>query len=148
MALTAIRARFSIVSGGFDPIHKGHVRMISAANLHYGSVICILNSNFWLTKKKGKPFMPWDDRAEILEAVRGVHRVMSVDDSDGSVCSALRSIARKYSGCHLTFCNGGDRREDNVPEVAVCKKLGIHMAFNVGGEKIESSSRLIGASRP
>ena len=81
--------------------------------------------------------MTWDQRKEILEALKGVVKVEWVDDTDETVCEALRRIKPTY------FANGGDRKGDNVPEVAVCKELGIEMIWNVGGGKIESSSELV-----
>ena len=125
-----------VVSGGFDPVHIGHVRLILAA-AEYGDVIVVANSDSWLYRKKGFVFMTWDQRKEILEALKGVVRVEWVDDTDETVCEALRRIKPTY------FANGGDRKGDNVPEVAVCKELGIEMIWNVGGGKIESSSELV-----
>ena len=125
-----------VVSGGFDPVHIGHVRLILAA-AEYGDVIVVANSDSWLYRKKGFVFMTWDQRKEILEALKGVVKVEWVDDTDETVCEALRRIKPTY------FANGGDRKGDNVPEVAVCKELGIEMIWNVGGGKIESSSELV-----
>ncbi len=124
------------VSGGLDPVHYGHVRMIKEA-AKYGRVVVILNSDEWLTRKKGKPFMCWEERAEIVGAFRDVYRVSPVDDSDGTVCEALKRIKPAY------FANGGDRKSDNVPEVQVCQELDIEMLWNIGGDKIQSSSNLI-----
>ena len=125
-----------VVSGGFDPIHIGHVRLILAA-AQYGDVIVVANSDSWLYRKKGFVFMTWEQRKEILEALKGVVRVEWVDDTDETVCEALRRIKPTY------FANGGDRKGDNVPEVAVCQELGIEMLWNMGGNKIESSSDLV-----
>lgn len=124
------------VSGGMDCVHVGHIRMIKEASL-YGEVIVILNSDEWLTRKKGKPFMRWEERAEILLNMRSVRAVMKVDDSDGTVCKALEELKPTY------FANGGDRKQDNTPEVELCEKLGIKLLWNVGGDKIQSSSELI-----
>jgi D-beta-D-heptose 7-phosphate kinase/D-beta-D-heptose 1-phosphate adenosyltransferase len=124
------------VSGGFDPIHKGHVRMIRAAAEH-GHVVVIANSDDWLMRKKGYVFMKWRERAEILQSIKGVIAVYEAKDSDNSVCETLKSIKPSM------FANGGDRKSDNVPEVALCKELGIKMLWNVGGEKIQSSSELV-----
>ena len=129
-----------VVSGGFDPVHIGHVRMILGA-AEYGDVIVVANSDSWLYRKKGFVFMPWDQRKEILEALKGVVRVEWVDDRDETVCEALRRLKPTY------FANGGDRKDNNVPEVAVCQELGIEMVWNVGGGKVESSSDLVNKSR-
>ena len=132
------------VSGGFDPIHFGHVRMIKAAKALGDELVVILNNDNWLTAKKGFFFMPELERKEILEAINGVDRVVITDhavgDPDKSVCRALREIKPDI------FANGGDRHPegDPVPEVEVCKELGIEMVYNVGaGGKIQSSSWLV-----
>ena len=129
-----------MVSGGFDPIHIGHVRMILEAAKH-GEVIVVANSDDWLMRKKGYVFMPWSERAEIIESIRGVVRVEHVDDSDNTVCEAI-------SRCRPdAFANGGDRKGNNTPEVALCNQLGIELLWNVGGGKIQSSSDLVSASK-
>ena len=124
------------VSGGFDPVHVGHIRMIRDAS-NYGPVAVILNSDAWLTRKKGFCFMPWDQRQEILLALRYVHVVFPVDDSDDTVCEALRRYAPNY------FANGGDRTNKNTPELELCAELGIIPIFGIGGDKVESSSDLV-----
>jgi len=124
------------VSGGFDPVHVGHVRMILEA-AEVGDVIVIANSDEWLTRKKGYVFMPWEERAEILGSIRGVLKVVPVDDSDGTVCEALRREKPTF------FANGGDRKTDNTPEMDVCSELGIGLLWEVGGGKIQSSSELV-----
>ena len=128
------------VSGGFDPIHKGHVRMIRAASA-FGSVIVIANSDEWLMRKKGYVFMPFEERAEILESIKGVAAVVKAKDDDETVCETLRDLRPD------AFANGGDRKGDNVPEVALCDELGIKMLWNVGGDKIQSSSWLVEKSK-
>ena len=128
------------VSGGFDPIHKGHVQMIREA-AEYGNVIVILNSDNWLVKKKGYKFMPFEERAYIAGSIKGVSMVTNVDDSDGTVCSALRRLKPDY------FANGGDRYDNNTPEMNVCEELGITMLWGIGGGKIQSSSTLVNNAR-
>tara|TARA_A100001391_G_scaffold102453_1_gene68172 strand:- start:473 stop:892 length:420 start_codon:yes stop_codon:yes gene_type:complete len=130
-----------MVSGGFDPIHIGHVRMIREAAT-VGNVIVVINSDAWLRRKKGYVFMPWEQRAEIIEALAGVSAVHEVDDEDGTVCEALRRLRPTY------FANGGDRFQSNTPEGEVCRELNIEMLFGVGGGKIQSSSRLVGDAPP
>jgi len=124
------------LSGGFDPLHVGHVRMINHAAA-YGQVVVILNSDKWLTRKKGYVFMSYEERAEILTSLRTVAAVRKVDDSDDSVCQALKKIMPDYFG------NGGDRTKKNIPEKQLCEKLGIELLWNLGGPKINSSSELI-----
>ncbi len=126
-----------MVSGGFDPVHAGHIRMIRAAAEH-GDVIVVANSDEWLYRKKGFVFMNFDQRAEILNAIKGVLYVDSVDDSDGTVCEAIERIRPDY------FANGGDRKSGNTPEVTVCQKLEIELLWGVGGDKkLASSSELV-----
>jgi|TARA_R110002110_G_scaffold83975_10_gene218039 cytidyltransferase-like protein len=128
------------VSGGFDPIHIGHVRMIQEASKH-GSVVVIANSDEWLLRKKGYIFMPFDERAEILMSIEGVTEVYQAYDDDNTVCVSLRKIRPD------AFANGGDRKSDNTPEMDVCEELGIEMFWNVGGGKIQSSSTLVRRSK-
>jgi cytidyltransferase-like protein len=127
-----------LCSGGVDPLHIGHVRYFQAA-AGFGRVIVALNSDAWLTRKKGKPFMKWDERREILLALSCVAEVIPVDDADGTVCEAILRIRPDL------FAKGGDRDCSlNVPEAELCKKLGIEVRYGVGGfEKIQSSSKLI-----
>ena len=132
------------ISGGFDPIHVGHVRMIQEAT-KYGKLMVILNNDNWLRKKKGFVFMDEDERREIVQAIQGVESVfLSLHEpncEDMSVCTEINLIRPD------AFANGGDRKEDNTPERELCERLGITMLYNVGGEKIQSSSELVKKSR-
>ena len=130
------------VSGGWDPIHIGHVRLFQEARKLGDELVVILNNDNWLLKKKGYVFMPQEERKEILEALASVDRVIITDHpmnpEDMSVCKELRELRPNI------FANGGDRKEDNIPEVAVCKEIGCKMVFNVGrGGKVQSSSWLV-----
>ena len=128
------------VSGGFDPVHVGHVQMIEEAAEH-GDVMVIINSDEWLLRKKGYVFMPWKEREYIMSQFKGVTKVVSVDDSDDSVCEALRT---HRPDC---FANGGDRRKTNTPEMDLCEELDIALMWNVGGGKIQSSSDLVNKAK-
>ena len=124
------------LSGGFDPTHVGHLRMMQEAS-KLGRVIIILNSDVWLMRKKGYIFMSYGERKEILEGFSCVSEVVSVDDSDNTVCEAIERLRPNYFG------NGGDRKNDNVPEVDLCKKIEVELIWNLGGLKIQSSSDLV-----
>jgi D-beta-D-heptose 7-phosphate kinase/D-beta-D-heptose 1-phosphate adenosyltransferase len=133
------------VSGGFDPIHIGHVRMFQKAKKRGTKLLVLLNNDAWLRAKKGFAFMPEKERAEIIRAL-GADRVYITkhkeNDPDRSVCNALRATRPDI------FANGGDRGKGTVPEVDVCNELGIRMIFNVGhGGKVQSSSWLTDAVR-
>ena len=131
-----MKRKLIAVSGGFDPIHKGHVRMIrEAAKL--GDVIVILNSDDWLMRKKDYKFMDFIERSYIAGSIKGVIVTSGVDDTDGTVCEALRRIKPD------AFANGGDRYDTNTPEMEVCKELGIELLWNIGGGKEQSSSDLV-----
>lgn len=130
------------VSGGFDPLHVGHVRMFREAKKHGDKLVVILNNDNWLKKKKGFAFMPEKERKELIRHIKWVDDVVLTghkpNDSDRSVCRELHKLKP-----HV-FANGGDRKLDNIPEVAVCEKHGIKMVFNIGhGGKIQSSSWLL-----
>ena len=128
-------------SGGFDPIHVGHLRMFSAAKKLGDLHIVILNNDNWLLKKKQRCFMTTKERKEILESISSVDKVMITrhpsNPKDMSIVSDLKRIRPRI------YANGGDRTVKNTPEKEVCEKLGIKMVFNVGGPKIRSSSELL-----
>lgn len=128
-----------MLSGGFDPVHVGHVRMIQAAKAYRSEVLIALNSDEWLMWKKGYAFMPWDERAEILRAFHV--KVCHVNDHDGTVCEALERVRPLYFG------NGGDRTTGNLLEHELCARLGIEEVFGLGGGKIQSSSDLVHRSK-
>ena len=136
------------VSGGFDPLHIGHVRMFEEAKKLGDELVVILNNDNWLTAKKGYAFMPEQERAEIIAAYSFVNKVVITEHGAGgnyndpiwrSVCRELEAVKPDI------FANGGDRKPDGdpVPEVALCERLGIEMVYNVGrGGKVQSSSWL------
>ena len=119
-----------MVSGGFDPIHVGHIRLIRKA-AEYGDVIVAANSDEWLYRRKGFNSMGFNERKEVLMAIKGVVDVVEVDDRDDTVRSALREYRPTY------FANGGNRTQDNTPEKIICEELGIEMLWDIGGAKLE-----------
>lgn len=123
-----------MLSGGFDPLHSGHVDYIRVAGYYFDEVFIALNSDEWLMKKKGYVFMPFEERAAILFGMKKVREVIAVDDSDGTVCEAIRRIKPE------AFGNGGDRGPHNTPEAKLCEQMGIEVIYELGGEKSNSSS--------
>tara|TARA_A100001015_G_scaffold69395_1_gene76861 strand:+ start:231 stop:980 length:750 start_codon:yes stop_codon:yes gene_type:complete len=131
-----------VISGGFDPIHVGHLRMIEEAKNIGDRLIVILNNDDFLNDKKGFAFMPQDERAEIIKGFKYVDEVVISIDQDSTVVKTIEMIQKKQK--IDIFANGGDRKnEDDIPESEICKKHNIKMIFNVGGEKIQSSSDLV-----
>ena len=121
-----------VVSGGFDPIHSGHIEYLKSAKERGDKLIVALNSNSWLEKKKGKYFMPFSERKDILEAISYVDKVISFkDDKKGSCINALEDIKQAYPNDKIYFANGGDRNKSNIPELTV---KNINFLFGVGGE--------------
>ena len=135
-----------ILSGGFDPVHKGHVRMFKAAKNMAYKVIVGANSDEWLVRKKGKAFMNWSERAEILKAFKYVDEVFPFGDKDDTAMELLVRIKNLYPECSLAFGNGGDRGAGNTPEKGYCEAFNIDMVYHVGGGKVQSSSDLISSS--
>jgi len=130
------------VSGGFDPVHKGHIEMFKLARVYGDKLVVILNNDNWLKKKKGYVFMPQQEREAILEAIQYIDQVVLTNHrpnpTDMSVCAALKKIKPDI------FCQGGDRNKANIPpcEVALQAKYGYQVIENVG-KKIQSSSALV-----
>jgi D-beta-D-heptose 7-phosphate kinase/D-beta-D-heptose 1-phosphate adenosyltransferase len=128
------------ISGGFDPIHVGHIELMQKARKLGDRLVVIMNNDNWLIQKKGFAFMKEGERKAILEAIKYVDEVVITthpkNPTDTSVCTELEKIKPDI------FANGGDRKADNIPEYQLCDKLGIKMAFNLG-EKIQSSSDLV-----
>ena len=130
-----------VVSGGFDPIHSGHISYIKAAKNFGEYLIIALNSDEWLKKKKGKEFMPFEERKSILENIKNVDEVLSFkDDKLGSCMNALEKIKSKFPDDEIIFCNGGDRGKENIPEMSVS---GVTFKFSVGGDDKKNSSSWI-----
>ena len=130
-----------IVSGGFDPIHSGHIAYFKAARKLGDKLIVALNSDAWLVNKKGKFFMPFKERKTIVENLSSVDSIIDFQDDDiGSAINALVKIKEMYPDDEIAFANGGDRNKENIPEMTVS---GIEFLFSVGGDDKKNSSSWI-----
>ena len=129
-----------LVTGGFDPIHSGHIAYLKAARTLGDMLIVGLNSDEWLERKKGRPFMSWNERLCVINNLSMVDEVYTFDDSDGSACQFIHQVRAHYPDAELIFANGGDRTQDNIPEMTV---EGVEFAFGVGGKDKKNSSSWI-----
>lgn len=132
-----------LVTGGFDPLHSGHLAYFNEAKKLGDKLIVGVNSDAWLTRKKGRPFMPFEERIALIDEMEIVDKVIGFDDSDDSACQAIFHTMSTNSGT-ITFANGGDRTNTTTPEY---KTYGDHpnviFAFGVGGEDKKNSSSWI-----
>ena len=131
-----------LVSGGFDPIHSGHIKLINDAN-KYGDVVVLLNSDAWLRNKKGKEFLSFDERKIIMQNIKGVIDVLDFDDSDNTCIDGLRKAKKKYTNSIIKFANGGDRNDETTPETAFCNQNNIEALWGIGGNHKSNSSSWI-----
>lgn len=133
-----------LVTGGFDPLHSGHIAYLEhAADL--GLILVVgLNSDEWLARKKGKPFMPFEERFAVMRALRCVDHVIKFDDEDGSAMDAITVTRQIFPSSETTiiFANGGDRTIDNIPEMNHPDD-NLQFEFGVGGEDKKNSSSWI-----
>jgi D-beta-D-heptose 7-phosphate kinase/D-beta-D-heptose 1-phosphate adenosyltransferase len=132
-----------INSGYFDPIHVGHIECMELSKPLGDKLVIILNNDYQCSLKKGKPFMPQEERKKIVESLKYVNEVLIAIDKDKSVCESIKAIAEKYKENEIIFAKGGDRFSNEIPEAKVCKEYGIKIVDNLG-KKIQSSSNLTG----
>jgi cytidyltransferase-like protein len=133
-----------LITGGFDPVHSGHIAYITAARQLGDSLIVGVNSDEWLRRKKGHEFMPWEERATIIAALHNVDRVINFDDSDNSAKDAIRKVRAIHPTAQIIFANGGDRTKENIPEMDLLEEmLHLEFVFGVGGEDKKNSSSWI-----
>ena len=133
-----------LVSGGFDPIHSGHIYLIEDAS-KYGDVVVLLNSDAWLIQKKGKEFLPYKERKIIMSALKNVIDVISFDDSDKTCVDGIRKAIEKFPKQKIKFANGGDRSDDTTPslEKEYCEKNKVEVLWGIGGNNKKNSSSWI-----
>ena len=139
--------RVVVISGFFNPLHIGHIDYISSARNLGDFLIVIVNSDDQVKIKGSVPFMNQDDRLRIIRNIKGVDRSVISIDEDGSVCQTIREEFKRLQNDpffeDMIFANGGDRKEGGVPEDILENELGVRMVYNIGGEKVQSSSELI-----
>jgi len=132
-----------IATGGFDPVHSGHIAYLKEARKLGDSLIVGVNSDEWLQRKKGKEFMPWNERFTIISALEDIDQVISFDDSDGSAKDAIIQVKSMFPHDKIIFANGGDRTKTNIPEMSL-EYENLEFVFGVGGEhKMNSSSWIL-----
>jgi D-beta-D-heptose 7-phosphate kinase/D-beta-D-heptose 1-phosphate adenosyltransferase len=129
-----------LVTGGFDPIHSGHLAYFQAAKQLGDKLVVGLNSDAWLSRKKSRPFMPMSERFALVSALSIVDEVVVYNDDDGSSCDAIRLVKVRYPDADIIFANGGDRTASNIPEMSI---KDVEFRFGVGGDNKANSSSWI-----
>ncbi len=142
MQINICMEKIVLITGGFDPLHSGHIAYFEEAKKLGDQLIVGLNSDEWLTRKKGRPFMKWDDRLSVVRNIRGVNWTVQFDDSDGTAKDAIRKVRLNYPSSKIIFANGGDRTRKNIPEMDV-NDDNIEFVFGIGGENKKNSSSWI-----
>ncbi len=133
--------RIVVCTGGFDPVHSGHVSYLAQARTLGDKLVVGVNSDTWLERKKGRAFMPVQERCTVIGGLKSVDAVMTFDDSDGSARSLLNQLKKQFPYAQIIFANGGDRTQENIPEMDVS---GVEFVFGVGGaDKANSSSWIL-----
>jgi D-beta-D-heptose 7-phosphate kinase/D-beta-D-heptose 1-phosphate adenosyltransferase len=129
-----------IVTGGFDPIHSGHIEYLKAAKSLGDILVVGVNSDEWLVRKKGQAFMPIEERKAIIQNLKMVDACIEFDDSNGDAIDAINYVKSLYPTDRIVFANGGDRTASNIPEMSV---KNVEFAFGVGGTNKKNSSSWI-----
>jgi len=131
-----------LVTGGFDPLHSGHIAYFKAAKKLGDKLVVGVNSDAWLTRNKGRPFMPGGERISIIQNLSMVEHCVLFDDDDNTSKEAIKNVRFMYPDAHIIFANGGDRTSNNIPETDTDVK-NISFMFGVGGEDKKNSSSWI-----
>ncbi len=132
-----------IVSGYFNPIHKGHIEYFNNAKDLADELFVIVNSDLQRALKESKEFQKEDERLFIVQNIKAVDQAIISIDKDRTVCASIRAIFETYGGQYqLGFANGGDQENNSIPEAPICKELGIQLIDGLG-DKIQSSSWLL-----
>jgi cytidyltransferase-like protein len=134
--------RVVLVTGGFDPLHSGHIAYFKAARALGDMLVVGVNSDAWLTHKKGRAFLPAQERITIIENLKMVNHCILFDDDDNSSIQAIKNVKMLYPNSQIIFANGGDRTAENIPEMI---EKDVEFVFGVGGDnKLNSSSWILG----
>ena len=131
-----------LVTGGFDPLHSGHIAYFNAARKLGDKLVVGVNSDAWLTRKKGRPFMSGSERTSIIQHLTMVDHCVLFDDDDNSSKEAIKNVKMMYPDAHIIFANGGDRTSTNIPEMDIDVE-NISFEFGVGGGDKKNSSSWI-----
>lgn len=135
--------RIALVTGGFDPLHSGHIEYFSEAKKHGDRLIVGVNSDQWLVRKKGNFFLPFRERACIVSNLKVVDDVIRFNDDDGTAIAAIEKVIEMYPEAEIVFANGGDRTATNIPEMEKFYTSKVTFVFGVGGDTKRNSSRWI-----
>lgn len=131
-----------LVTGGFDPIHSGHINYFKEAAKLGDKLIVGVNSDAWLTRKKGRPFLPYHERVEIIRNLKGVYYTIEFNDDDNSSCDAIIQVRQLFPNSNIIFANGGDRTKENIPEMKL-NYQNLKFVFGIGGSDKQNSSSWI-----
>ena len=131
-----------LISGGFDPVHSGHIKLIEEASKH-GDIVVLLNSDEWLRKKKGKEFLSFKERSIIMNALKNVIDVISCGEVDRTCIDGIKKVIKKYPNQKIKFANGGDRNNNTTPETIFCEENDIDLLWGIGGNNKSNSSSWI-----
>jgi cytidyltransferase-like protein len=135
-----LNKKIVICTGGFDPLHSGHIEYLKAAKVLGDILLVGVNSDEWLIRKKGAAFMPLKERLTIIDSLKFVDGTLPFDDTDNSACDMINQVKSRYPLSDIIFANGGDRNEGNIPENKI---KGIKFIFGVGGDTKKNSSSSI-----
>ena len=136
--------KISLVTGGFDPLHSGHIDYFMSAKNEGDLLLVGINSDEWLERKKGKYFLDYKERATVIKALYMVNDIIDFDDSDDTAIDAIKKTKELYPDDQVVFCNGGDRGEINTPEYNIfINDNDVSFKFNIGGYKRNSSSKIL-----
>lgn len=131
-----------VISGGFDPLHSGHIEYLRSARAIGDELVVGINSDAWLVRKKGKAFLPFEERMSILSECRSVDHIAEFNDDDGSAKKLIQTVLELFPDDEIIFANGGDRTSENIPEMDI-QDPRLSFQFGVGGEDKKNSSSWI-----